>query len=771
MTIASLPTYDLYIGFYQFAGSSTTPLIDYPSTFALPASGASNTQWTNASAYLLTHSLAFGKQHYTDRAQPATANMTLNARDGFFFNGSVNGQGVTLRRNMPIAITETISGTQTAVYMGFVQQVHEQPIDQVNDVITVDCVDFSGLLSTTSATNPHLYGQYANSGHAQHWYRLGVPQMVNIVAAFNYVPAWITGVTVSTSQVLYVVAGSNSLTVGETVTSSGLTGTGTNTNTLCYSQMTVAQVVGQYVVANLAIGTTPAGSLSSQGNGTIYNVTIYDQIGSTNGIYAGIVSWPNQGALVYDTDSCVDLGAGGYGTSSGYLLWPISTTSGVEGWVLGLNIANQTIISMTNGSANIKLRIGLDGTLVLVADSGSPVSYYGSNIPITDGYWHHVGLFCISGTLYIYCDGNFTSTAYSMSGTTFTPDTFFGDFVVGYGIGGGNMLGAYVDEVIFSSYGVTQGEVQYRYVAGHLCQSVKYSGDRIAELLFIAGFGSISISPLGITTPTNFFTIGQSYGSTSDYNSVAGTAGAAQVEPYYWDSPITGSMILDLINQVTSTDYGVFIQLQNGTFSFYTQGWFGNWVYTENPATQTPSAYSWTPYSSSWASAPTLSDDGTGIAYVTSAIDIISDGSDQYTIVDVDPQAGQRQVIELSSANTALYGSTTLQVSSNLPTSLSQARSLGWYLGYIFRPSLLRRVDSVTTGTEQNNGGNNATLASLFIWSVVFFKRTPPNASTSGTDKGQINYAMAVESLKIDFNSAEGYVHWTFGLSPYEVGT
>ena len=78
------------------------------------------------------------------------------------------------------------------------------------------------------------------------------------------------------------------------------------------------------------------------------------------------------------------------------------------------------------------------------------------------------------------------------------------------------------------------------------------------------------------------------------------------------------------------------------------------------------------------------------------------------------------------------------------------------------------------TGTEQGNGANNATLLQLFIWSVVFFKRTPPNASAyvnSTTDDGQINYAMAIEKMQMDFDSEGGYVHWTFGLSPYEVGS
>ena len=760
--LPSLPTFDLYIGFYQQSATTPGPLIEYAATYPLPASGASNTQWTNASQYLLSHSLSFGKQHYLDRAEPATATIVLNARDGFFFNGTLNGQGVILSRQMPIAITATVGGTQHPVYVGFVQQVHEQPIDVLNDVVTVDAVDFTGLLAITEATNPNLYSTYANSTYAQNWYRMGVPLTVNILSAFNYVPSWISGVTVASNQVLYTVSGTNNMSVGEKVTTAGLAGVGLNTNSLCYSNMTVAQVVGQYIVCTLASGTTPSGSVSSQGTGTMYWMIVYDQIGTGDGTIEGLVSWPNQGALVYDPISCVDLGAGGFGTQSGYLSFAVPTAAGAECWFLGLNAVGQTIIGMGNSATAIYLDLQVDGTLILVV--GSTV-YQGSAVSVTDGYWHHVGLFIISGSVYIYCDGIFTLTSYSPGVTTFSTDPGTGAMLIGYSTSG-ELLGAYIAEPLFSAAGVTANEVKERYVVGNLCQKTKYSGDRIAELLFIAGFGSVNVSTLGIATPTNYFNIGTSYGVTSDYNSVAGSAGASQVEPYYWDTPIHGSMIMDLINQSTTTDYGVFIQLPSGEFLFFTQNWFGTWAYTENVRTQKPTSYSWTPNSSAWAAAPTLSDDGTGIPYVSSALDILADGADSFTHVAIDPQAGQRQVIELSPSATLKWGSSTMMVSSNLPTSLKQARSLGYYLAYLFRPgTLLRRVDSVTTGTEQGNGANNATLLALTVWQVVFFKRTPPNASVSG----QINKAMAIEKMKMEFDSQAGYVHWTFGLSPYEV--
>ena len=106
VTLASLPTLDVYVAFNPNEGS--TALFACQGQ-ALPASGASNSYWTNIcnGTNVLSFTTNSGKQHYLDRVEAATLSMVVDNRDGFFTNGSVNGSGYVLDSRCPIAVTLT----------------------------------------------------------------------------------------------------------------------------------------------------------------------------------------------------------------------------------------------------------------------------------------------------------------------------------------------------------------------------------------------------------------------------------------------------------------------------------------------------------------------------------------------------------------------------------------------------------------------------------------------------------------------------------------
>ena len=87
-TIPSLPTIDVYLAFNPTYSGTT--LVE-STTQALPASGDSNDYWTNVSQYVRDFDTQSGRQHFLDRVEAGTLNITLDNRTGFFFNGTLNG--------------------------------------------------------------------------------------------------------------------------------------------------------------------------------------------------------------------------------------------------------------------------------------------------------------------------------------------------------------------------------------------------------------------------------------------------------------------------------------------------------------------------------------------------------------------------------------------------------------------------------------------------------------------------------------------------------
>ncbi len=728
--LPSLPTLDVYVAFNPTALSQT---LTSANTEALPASGASNSYWTNVSQYVRDFTTRSGRQHFLDRVESGTLSMTLNNRDGYFNNGTLNGTTYILDIRTPIAVTATVSATTYPIFWGLTDSIDERIGDQVNSDLTVQASDYLKMLSLRYMDIPSFWKNYAASASTVNWYRATVPSTAIVTAATG------SGTTITYTAL-------NTFSVGDNVTITGL-----NVPALNLSDVAVATASAtQFTVSSTHTGT-------SSGTGTAYRAIIVDAMGSANGDYLGVCSFPQYGAIIYDSNGCCDVANGG-STVSGQIRLPVysSTMGGVDFWVLGQGLGNGALFSVTTG-ANTAIFVVTTAGYAAANISGTVTA---SSVKIDDGYWHHVGFVSNSaGTLELYVDGTYTTV--TGMGTGWTAPS---NLVIGFL---GNLATpAYYDEIVVSSnanLATLQTEVSNRYRAGTLLQlptnttqaAVK-SGDRIAEILCLAGFGSIVNG--AVSLHSNVYYINN---SGTAWVSGTSTNGYANVEPFYWDTPPLTSTALDLIIQICDTDIGAFLQKPDGTLNFYNQNFYGSWAWNSTTKTGT-----WTPATYTIPADHVWTDDGTSsYAYFGPSLRTTRDDADVWTSVRIQPQAGVAQIYENTTAE-ARWGYTTLTKSSTLPTSLDSAYSAASYLGYLFR-SPLPRVSGVELQSENANGANLSALLGSKLMDVVTFKRTPPNAAGSGI----INQTMMIESVSHDFSSEGGYWHTTFTLDPYPVRT
>lgn len=699
---SSLPTFDVWIAFNPTQGGAT---LTTANAQALPPTGQSNAYWTNVSTYLRDFQTSSGKQHFLDRVEAATLRMTVDARLGYFLNSSANPSGFVIQPRLPIAVSGTWSGTTYHAYWGIADTITEKVADVLNVDLLIQASDLTKYLSLMYLTRPNFYSTYANSAAATNWYRC---------------------------------------------------------------------------------------SLDSAST-----ITLPDQISTNNGTYKTTAkstttsvtpTFPNYGVLIYDYDTCADM-ANGTNTPATFVQLPQTSFSGFDFWILGAGLETSTTFQVIMAGAFTDLT-PTAYTFVLSAKAGTATCSYTptaggattdisvTGVPlINDGLWHHVGMYVNNGVLFVYQDGVsqfvivLSASAKYMSANA--PGlALAANWVQAAGSSGYYQQSAacYLDEIVVSgqapSYtSVTPAEFQNRFIAGSLLQRgypkwTVYSGDRIAEILVLVGYGTISGGAISVAANT-FYINGSAY---PGYGNSAN--GYCQVEPYYWDSPTLTSTALDLILQVCDSDIGIFFQAPDGTFQFFDQSYYGTWTWNSTTNTGT-----WaTTYSAPTGSHIWTDDASSSYAYDGPSLQVIRDDADVWTTVRVTPQAGVDQVYEDTAAEPR-WGFSTLVKSGTVPPSLNQALSAATYLGYLFR-SALPRVGNVELRSETSNGSNNVALLGVKIGDPVTFKRTSPNASTTGTypsTKGQISADMVVEAIQLDFQADPGYFHAGYVLDPYPV--
>ena len=756
MTLASLPTLSVQIAFNPTNVQSLTQT------------------WTDVTPYVRDFTTKLGRQHFLDRVEAGTLNMTVNERTGFFLNGSVNGTGYVIQPRLPIKVTATWSGTTYPVFYGLIDSVDEKITDQLNVDLSINATDLVKYLSLRYMASTNFWGNYASpvtlqypngvAASATDWYRFTAPPQVVCTSAVN-----------ASGTVTY--QGINNFVAGDLVFVNGFNGTGDfNTTTGPGTVSSSGLSSSQFILTGL--GST---SGSSSGTGSAYLTTISNGITPANTGYAGYgtVAFSSNGAMVYSNDGCLDLG-NGQGVASGVAVLPghtnFSNAGAIDFWVLGQNIGGTLLFSVLN-AGQLDVKVSASGYLQVL--SGASVLATMSAAPINDGYWHHIGLVNNSSNqLCLYADGAYSSP---LSGGSYNGwNTVVGSIVEPLVIGGSNAwltgsTGAtptapcLIDELVISSQSSTLfSEVTNRYVAGTLLSigfpinaSGVLSGDRIAQILCIAGFGTISGGQVVLNSNTYYI----NDSSTPWVNGATGN-GFIAVEPWYWDSPVTGSTALDLILQICDTDIGSFYQESNGTFSYYNQLYYGTWSWNSTTSTGT-----WYPNSYSPTGDHVWTDDTSSTYhYFGPSLQVVRDDVDTWTTVKVSPQSGTEQIYE-NVANESRWGYSTLTKSGTLHTTLSLALSTATFLGRLFRTPL-PRVGNVELRSETSNGANMTALLNTEFGDVVTFKRNSPNSSTSGlypSQQGLISTNMVVESISHDFQAEPGFWHTSFILDPYPI--
>jgi hypothetical protein len=593
---------------------------------------------------------------------------------------------------------------------------------------------------------------YAQSASAQNWFRCDSTNTGTVTAASG-----------SGSTVTYTAF--NNFTAGDNVTISGLgIFSGKSLNLV---NVTIATAnPASFTVTNATVGI-------SNGTGSAYRTIVPDKIAANNGTYMGTVSFPLHGAMIYSTDGCVDTANGG-STSTGYVRLPVysSALGGVDFWILGQRLAGtdpfECQVTISSVAYPAFIQVTLEGYLAFTALGVGTVT---STVKIDDGYWHHVGLISdSSGYLHLYVDGTFISLSGIGNMAGFQS---VGSLNLAVGSIGPVALGnspAYFDEIIISnrtSLATLSDEVRNRYRAGTLLQlptnpagTQVLSGDRIAEVLLLAGFGTITAGAIVLNANTYFINDGSAW--------VNGTSGNGfiHVEPWYWDTPVTTTTALDLISQITDSDIGTFYQKPDGTFNFFNQNFYGTWAWSGSSGTWTPS-YTTPSGNHVWT------DDQTSVYnYDPTSLQVIRDDADTWTMVEITPQAGTMQTYE-NTGGEARWGYSVLTKASTVHPTLNLALSTANFLGHLFR-SPLPRVQAVELRAETNNGSNITALIGSLPGDPVTFVRTSPNASTSGTypdQRGQVSTNMVIESIHHDFNADPGFWRTTFVLDPYPIRT
>ena len=777
--LAALPTLSVQIAFTPTNIQSTTQT------------------WTDVTPYVRDFQTKTGKQHYLDRIQASTINLTLNNRTGFFLNGTTNGTGAIIAQRLPIKVTATYSSVTYTVFYGIIDSIEEKIVDALNTDLVINASDFVKYLSLTTMADLNFWGINAitSPGDIAHWYQPG------------QTPLTITGATVTAGP------GGSQSTIVFTCLNSGFSSSSVLVQGMT-SPSGYPDINGPYTITSstsisfTAVNNTFFNTFSiSNASGTVGSNSIPDLVGSTTGSYVAngnggssavpSIGYLNNGVLIYNTSTAADLTSGTGVNTAGFTNGG-GATYGYEFWFLGTNLFNNVLVSA--------IIVGGSAALVTVSSTGT----IGTSGNVSDGYWHHLSV-SAAGT---FVDG------VSVGGGSYSQyQTWFGAAPSGVLPGTPIYGNIYIDQILYYNSSVTATKIKNRYLAGSILQvKGKSSADQIAAVLVLAGFGSITGGAYSVPG----FSIGNSYQTYTTWT--PGFVTGVTVEPYYWDNPVTTSTALDLILQITDTDIGVFYQEADGTFVFLDQKYFGAWSYGTSVSSVavgtgaksftvasglgftsgggviisgvgvqmigTVTSYSGTSLSvnitstygsgthnnwsiGSWklnaSIAPSgnylWTDNGTGIAYYGPATQVLRDDADLWTTVQVNPQGGVLQQFNNLIAQPR-YGYSTLSKSAPVNASLGAALSSATYLGYIYQ-SPLTRAASVELRCETNNGSTIPALLGANIYDAITFQRSSPGASTAGS----VNLNMAVENISHNFQADPGQWHTSFILDPYPVRT
>ena len=509
--------------------------------------------WTDVTAYVRDFTTSSGRQHFLDRIESSTIRLTLDNRTGYFLNGTTNGTGSVIRTRLPIKVTATTGGTTYPVFWGLTESAEERTTDELNQDIVLSATDNTKYLSLLYMSKPTFYRNYVNAvvTTSTSSVTIATGSKTFTVPALAAVPATGTAVSITANatqaQAPIIAVG----TVSAGTTSTSLVVNITNT-------FIVGITAGPYTSWTIAIG-------SDMGYYSLNATGINDQILGNTLAINGIVNVTSPGALLYSPDTATDLSNNNATNNVASITLPQgvgnSTTIGsVDFWILGQTLASQSIMVWGDSSATSLHSLSVAANGELIDYNFTTGGTTRSNVRIVDGQWHHIGLYATSaGTVSLYCDGVFTTIG-STTGQIVSQGSglFIGNSVSAgtlYPAPAFPLTGLVSQLTIGAPYAQTsQSNILNRFKAGSLLTDVIASGDRIAEVLTLAGYGSITAGALVVPNYTvNDLPWNQSATITSITGT--GTTATATLASNPWTAGqsvfISGNTYSDSITNIT----------------------------------------------------------------------------------------------------------------------------------------------------------------------------------------------------------------------------
>jgi hypothetical protein len=682
--------------------------------------------WTDCTQYVRRFTANRGRQHFLDRNEASTFNVLFYNRDGFFTNITKNGTNKQLRARLPIRANAALTG----------------PLDSVTVVGTVATahLPYTDLSSTQAGDTITIQGSSNDAMNAS-WVITGV---THTTITFT-VPSGIGNSTNGLLTIYYPVFWGLIDNIQEQATDSLNSDLSVQASdylkNLSLRYLSAPSLYGSYVTpagfTGLTLTTPGAKNWYRFDTASTFAGTANDQLNYSdsqpqsgkNGAVIGATSQNQQGVCLYDDRTCLDLTAG-TGNPSGYLSLAPTGNICLDFWVLGQNLAGQTLTSgltIIGGSADGDLYVTGNGQLGWNGDSTVCPQV------VNDGQWHHIA---------IVADGTSASVVLGVDGQ-WTTTTSGGPIVQVGGLQIGPMSG-YIDQVVITGVpasgswtSTVQAQMAARAAVGSLLMGDSTPGDMIAQALIIAGFGSIATTGTTAYYSVPRYQVNEVNYSNSDFNVQNPSYGVMHVQGY--TSPVNGSTGLDVITTACDTEIGDFFQDNLGIFNFHTRAY---------------------PYSPSRSTALYSFGDQLGSQYWYNSenLKLTWDDADIWTTVKVSVQNGTTQTYENTAAE-ATQGYSTLTKSTNATTS-DQALATAQYLGYLYQEGL-PRVASMELKARTDGGSQLPAMLAAYLNNRVHFTRTMPNAYPS------VGGDMIIEAITDEFDAEAGDWTTTFTLDPY----
>jgi Concanavalin A-like lectin/glucanases superfamily len=482
--------------------------------FILVGSQSSTVAWSGYSDWIQDITIRTGRQHYLDRMESATMELTIDNRLGTF-----SGSSVIVPR-LPILVTATYNGYTYAIFNGIVESVDTRLQDQLNAEIMVRATDNLKFLALKYVNNTAFYATYVpqynastSTTGATNWYRMN-------------------------SNTSYGGTCVDALPYDAT------TSPGSGINGFFSGQVSLQQ---QGVL--LYEDTTCADLTNGTGTG----------IGSTAN---GSIALPE--AICYAIDFWfIGQGTAGQTITSDIAITYSTTSATTKLWV---NSAGQLVLSLNISTTPATLydlvhptpvNDGLWHHLAIGLNGSGYISLYVDGISVT-----YVN--ATVGPVLSLDIGSNTIDGFCYLGTRTPQLTAYIDEVVI------SILGAESNNIA-----ILDGQIKARYLAGRLLRQDQNSGDRIAEILVAGGFGSLSINnasyPATVTVnPSNLY-VDSPWSGVSSYAYVPNGTLNGTVWVQGLTSPVTTNTCQDLILGITDTEVGNFHQSPAGMFMLRTR--------------------------------------------------------------------------------------------------------------------------------------------------------------------------------------------------------